>query len=79
MSKVDYRNMDLNQYWQPKLRIQNAMTPPRITKWTELQFGKAGEAFIVEKSRVKATFTENLELQDFPFDSQVAIYIIVLF
>lgn len=36
----------------------------------KLEFGKNGEAFIVEKRRIKGTFTENLELQDFPFDLQ---------
>ncbi len=36
-----------------------------------LRYNEAGEAFVVEKRRVKGVFLENLELKDFPFDVQV--------
>ena len=33
----------------------------------------SGQAYVVEKRRIKGTFLENLELNDFPFDIQVWI------
>ena len=36
-----------------------------------LTFNEKGEAIVIEKRRVKGTFLENLELNDFPFDVQV--------
>ncbi len=38
-----------------------------------LRYNEAGEAYVVEKRRVKGVFLENLELKDFPFDVQVSI------
>ena len=37
-----------------------------------LKYNEEGEAFVVEKRRVKGVFLENLELKDFPFDVQVS-------
>ena len=36
-----------------------------------LTYNDKGEAIVIEKRRVKGTFLENLELNDFPFDVQV--------
>ncbi len=38
-----------------------------------IAYNQKGEAYIVEKRRVKGTFLENLELNDFPFDVQVKV------
>ena len=64
-------NVKLDQYWNPKLVVQNALGSPKQTVWKELSYGKSGEAFIVEKRRIKGTFAEMLELKNFPFDFQV--------
>ncbi len=45
-----------------------------IMEWFQmLRYNEAGEAYVVEKRRVKGVFLENLELKDFPFDVQVSI------
>lgn len=67
-------NMDFSKYWHPKLIVQNVISTSKDNVWKKLEFGKNGEAFIVEKRRIKGIFTENLELQDFPFDLQVLLY-----
>ncbi|KAK3107447.1 hypothetical protein FSP39_014831 [Pinctada imbricata] len=61
---------DLRTYWEPKLIIQNVVSTTRNNTWKDLRYGKSGEAFIVEKRRIKGVFNENLELQEFPFDFQ---------
>ncbi|XP_063437274.1 gamma-aminobutyric acid receptor subunit beta-1-like isoform X3 [Mytilus trossulus] len=63
-------NLKLDQYWSPKLVVQNVLGSPKQSSWKELNFGKGGEAFIVEKRRIKGTFAEMLELRMFPFDFQ---------
>ncbi|KAJ8311110.1 hypothetical protein KUTeg_011338 [Tegillarca granosa] len=67
---LNANNIKPDKYWNPSLLIQNTAGDPKETKWTEIRYGKEGEAFIVEKRRLKGTFTENLELEDFPFDNQ---------
>lgn len=67
--------MDFSKYWHPKLIVQNVISTSKDNVWKKLEFGKNGEAFIVEKRRIKGIFTENLELQDFPFDLQVLLYV----
>ena len=36
-----------------------------------MYMSQSGEAYAVERRRVKGNFLENLELQEFPFDIQV--------
>ncbi|XP_060085710.1 gamma-aminobutyric acid receptor subunit gamma-4-like [Ylistrum balloti] len=70
-SKVSlFLSLDFENYWNPNIMIQNRNDSAKRSKWSELRFGKSGEAFIVEKRRIKGTFTEKMELEDFPFDSQ---------
>jgi hypothetical protein len=74
-------NLDFSKYWNPKLVVQNVISATKDKVWKKLEYGKNGEAFIVEKRRIKGIFTENLELQDFPFDLQVKrviVYIVSL-
>nr|XP_022321663.1 uncharacterized protein LOC111123552 [Crassostrea virginica] len=63
-------NLEFSKYWSPKLIVQNVISSSKDNVWKKLEFGKNGEAFIVEKRRIKGIFTENLELHDFPFDLQ---------
>ena len=46
-----------------------------------LTFTNKGEAHVIEKRRIKGTFMENLELNDFPFDVQVVqtAFVLVFF
>ncbi|XP_021342813.1 gamma-aminobutyric acid receptor subunit gamma-2-like isoform X1 [Mizuhopecten yessoensis] len=62
--------VDFNKYWNPNIQIQNLTSSTKRNKWNEIRFGKSGEAFIVERRRISGTFTEKMELEDFPFDSQ---------
>ncbi|XP_069101767.1 cys-loop ligand-gated ion channel-like isoform X2 [Argopecten irradians] len=68
-SKEDIE-VDFDKYWNPDLMIQNRTESAQRKKWCVLRFGTSGEAFIVERRRIKGVFTEKMELQDFPFDSQ---------
>ena len=42
-----------------------------IYSFQMLTYDNKGDAYIVEKRRIKGIFMENLELKDFPFDVQV--------
>ena len=57
--------------WQPKLEINNTLGEAKQQIWRDVQFNASGEAFALEKRRVKGNFTERMELQEFPFDIQV--------
>lgn len=62
--------VDSDKYWNPDLVIRNRTESAQRKKWCVLWFNASGEAFIVEKRRIIGVFTEKMELQDFPFDSQ---------
>ena len=57
--------------WNPQLQLENAMDDPHSSVWHDLTVSDNGEAYVLEKRRVKADFAESLELQSFPFDVQV--------
>ena len=57
--------------WEPKLDINNTLGEAKQQIWRDVQFNASGEAFALEKRRVKGNFTERMELQEFPFDIQV--------
>jgi len=44
---------------------------PRETTWHTVMFDVDLQAFVFEKRRIAGTFVENLELYQFPFDTQV--------
>lgn len=50
-----------------------------LWRYYDLQFGENDEATVYERRRVKGCFLENLELDDFPFDTQVIIYFLNIF
>ncbi len=62
--------MDWASKWNPKLLIQNITTDQKQSIWFDVKFSE-GQAHVLEKRRVKGWFSENLELEDFPFDIQV--------
>ena len=41
--------------------------------WYSLKFNIKGEAMVYERRRIKGCFLENLELDEFPFDTQVCV------
>jgi hypothetical protein len=60
-------------YMFAKIKVQNVLTETRNDHWKVLQKDN-GEAFVLDKLRIKGTFAENLELLLFPFDIQVFSY-----
>ncbi|GFR96706.1 cys-loop ligand-gated ion channel-like isoform X4 [Elysia marginata] len=66
----DVSNIKWEGMWGPKLDINNVLGEAKQQIWRDVQFNAKGEAFAVEKRRVKGNFTERMELQEFPFDIQ---------
>ncbi|XP_063431035.1 cys-loop ligand-gated ion channel-like isoform X1 [Mytilus trossulus] len=62
-------DIDWKAYWDAKIKVQNVLSETRHDHWKVLQL-ENGEAFVIDKQRIKATFAENLELLLFPFDIQ---------
>ncbi|XP_076443999.1 cys-loop ligand-gated ion channel-like [Babylonia areolata] len=56
--------------WNPQLQLENAMNDPKTSLWHDVSLTDSGEAYVLEKRRVKADFCETLELHSFPFDVQ---------
>ncbi|XP_013387103.1 uncharacterized protein LOC106156405 isoform X2 [Lingula anatina] len=67
---IDEDEIDFEKYWNPKLFVENTVGDPKEVRWRTLAFSSEGDAFICENQRLKGTFVENLELNDFPFDVQ---------
>ena len=54
-------DIDWKAYWDAKIKVQNVLSETRHDHWKVLQ-KENGEAFVIDKQRIKATFAENLEL-----------------
>ncbi|RUS77273.1 hypothetical protein EGW08_014964 [Elysia chlorotica] len=65
------------ELWNPGIHIHNLLATRFDKTWRQTEFTSTGEAFVVEKRRVKGTFAESMELQDFPFDTQHLSVIII--
>ncbi|XP_061196753.1 gamma-aminobutyric acid receptor subunit alpha-2-like [Saccostrea echinata] len=64
------RNTKLDNYWDPRMSVQNVIDSKKKKVLKELTFGPNEEAYIVEKRKLSGNFSEKLELGDFPFDHQ---------
>ena len=62
--------IELHTLWSPGIHLQNVRGDVTPDTWHSVGFNKKGEASIVQKWRVRAAFTETMELKQFPFDSQ---------
>ena len=63
--------MDWEEHWTPNLCIDNALGDVREESWHAIEHDSKGAAWVYEKRRVKGAFLEYLELNQFPFDTQV--------
>jgi len=63
--------IDLESFWNPNLFIFNTLGEPDEVVWGSMSFDGQGRAMIYEKRMIKGCFLENLELKEFPFDTQV--------
>lgn len=61
-----------NDYWMPKLYVDNSVSEIKDTVWHAIVRNENNEAYISERRRLKAVFLENMELNEFPFDTQVS-------
>ena len=60
-----------NQYWTPKLYVENNIGEIKSKINFGLKYDASGKATIVESRQLSGTFFEFMELNKFPFDSQV--------
>ena len=70
---------DFSKYWDPKIHISNSASNASLKSWKSLRLAKNGDAYIIQKFRVKGLFAENLELHEFPFDIQARCIIFGLY
>jgi len=67
------QNEEINwdKYWNPKLFVENIYNEAKENVYYTVLFDEAGRATISEKRRVSGSFFEYMELNQFPFDTQV--------
>ena len=70
-SEVEWKKL-----WKPKLYVDNSIGELKEDIWFTMYMSGTGEAYAVERRRVRGNFVENLELQEFPFDIQVKHWLI---
>eukprot|EP00918_Siedleckia_nematoides_P052393 GHVU01114497.1.p1 GENE.GHVU01114497.1~~GHVU01114497.1.p1 ORF type:complete len:481 (+),score=66.98 GHVU01114497.1:535-1977(+) len=63
-------DIDWDKYWNPKLYVENNLGEPKEVIWQTCTWNTHGEAMVYERRRIKGCFLENLELDEFPFDTQ---------
>ena len=68
--EINIDHIDWEKYWNPKVYVENSLGEPRESIWQTLMFNRQGEATVCERRRIKGCFLENLELNEFPFDTQ---------
>ena len=73
--QTDVQGADFSKFWNPKIVISNSAPSASIKRTKSVRLAKNGEAYIIEKLRIKGIFSENLELHEFPFDIQVNKYL----
>ena len=64
-------SINWDNYWSPKIFVENSVGDPKVTQSRMLDFNENGEAWVIDRRRVKGVFMEQLELWEFPFDVQV--------
>lgn len=67
---MDLDDIEWNKFWNPKIYVENNLGEPKETVWQTMMFNAKGDATVYERRRIKGCFLENLELDEFPFDTQ---------
>ncbi len=62
---------DPDIFWNPKLLVENVLGEPKESIWYSVVYEDDGQAHVLEKRRVRGNFLEFMELNQFPFDTQV--------
>ena len=73
----DVDEVNLDQFWNPKLFIDDALGSGNVTSSLKVERTSGGLSYIVERRRIKGSFIEKLELENFPFDVQVSVLLIL--
>ena len=60
-----------NSHWNPELQVMNAFTGVRESIVYNLVYDADGRATVQEQRLLRGSFSESLELGDYPFDVQV--------
>lgn len=60
-----------DKYWNPRLCVENIYSEAKESVHYTVLFNDAGHATVVEKRRISGSFFEYMELNQFPFDTQV--------
>lgn len=63
--------VDWDQQWNPRLIIENVIGEAKDTAHMSFTLDRHGRATVCESRRVQGNFFEFMELNSFPFDSQV--------
>jgi len=65
--------VEWDKYWNPRLVIENAIGEPKDIAHMSFSLDKNGRATVCESRQVTGSFFEYMELDKFPFDSQVCL------
>ena len=76
-SNQNIDDIEWDKFWNPKLYVENNLGEPKETIWQTVTFNAKGDATVYERRRIKGCFLENLELDEFPFDTQVFIILLI--
>jgi hypothetical protein len=68
----DVEEIDWEEFWNPRLFVENEYGEAKESVWYSLSFDDLGLATVCEKRRLNGSFLEHLELNQFPFDTQVS-------
>ncbi|KAK2159658.1 hypothetical protein LSH36_148g00003, partial [Paralvinella palmiformis] len=63
-------DIDWDRQWTPKLYIDNVLGEPKESIWYVLCYDDDDRCTVYEKHRLSGSFSEFLELNQFPFDTQ---------
>ncbi|CAH1788352.1 unnamed protein product [Owenia fusiformis] len=69
-SQDEIKHIELERYWNPLLYIDNIINETKDHTWLAATVNSRGEAYVMERRRIRGIFLENLELNDFPLDVQ---------
>ncbi len=72
LQNEEYEMLSREGMWDPKLYLENAMGELKESMWYIVSYNENGEATVYQRRRVKGAFFERMELNQFPFDTQVS-------
>jgi len=68
--------VDWSEFWDPKLSIENVIGEARTSVTCGISYDVNGRATVCQTRKVNGQFFEYMELNQFPFDSQVIVIVV---